>query len=142
MKQITIEIPDNCEPKQNGNTYTIVEKEKKLTYGDIKDKELPKAFYIRNDIECTSSRQYQKLLAINKLMNVAKWVNDGWQPDWDDWGQSKYYIYYSNNYKTLTIDSATIIQGNFVYFKSKELAKQAIEILGDETIKIALCTDY
>ena len=35
MKQITITVPDNCELKQDGNTYTIVEKEKKLTYDDI-----------------------------------------------------------------------------------------------------------
>lgn len=28
MKQITITVPDNYELKQNGNTYTIVEKEK------------------------------------------------------------------------------------------------------------------
>ena len=75
-------------------------------------------------------------------MNVAKWLNDGWEPDWKDWGQSKYYIYYSNSYETLTISSETSIQGNFVYFKSRELAKQAIEILGEETIKMALCADY
>ena len=35
MKQITITVPDNCELKQDGNTYTIIEKEKKLTYRDI-----------------------------------------------------------------------------------------------------------
>lgn len=38
MKQITIKVPDNCELKQDGNTYIIVEKEKKLTYKDIAEK--------------------------------------------------------------------------------------------------------
>ena len=159
MKQITITVPDNCELKQDGNTYTIVEKEKKLAYEDVSEKLFLNRevvhFNDAGEIEtftcevghsyptnCTSQKQAEKLLAINKLMNVAKWVNDGWRPDWKDWGQSKYYIYYSNSYETLTIDSATIIQGNFVYFKSKELAKQAIEILGEETIKMALCVDY
>ena len=28
------------------------------------------------------------------------------------------------------------------YFKSIELARKAMEILGEETIKLALCTDY
>ena len=35
MKEITITVPDNCELRQDGNTYTIVEKEKKLTYEDV-----------------------------------------------------------------------------------------------------------
>lgn len=159
MKQIIIEIPDNCELKQNGNTYTIVEKEKKLTYEDVSEKLFLNRevvhFNDAGEIEtstcevghsyptnCTSEKQAEKLLAINKLMNVAKWLNDGWQPDWNDWAQSKYYIYCSNSPSILMIDSVTIRQGNFVYFKSKKLAMKAIEILGEETIRLAICTDY
>ena len=86
MKQITIEVPDNCELKQDGNTYTIVEKEKKLTYEDIL-KELfynKSGYYIndRGDIyynssfsnvsfkdpnNYTSEQQAKKILALNKL---------------------------------------------------------------------------
>jgi hypothetical protein len=141
MKQITITVPDNCELKQDGNTYTIVKKEK-LTYESIRDKKLPNQFYIRNDIQCTTSRQYQKLLAINKLMNLAKWLNGSWQPNWHDYYERKYYICYDNIASRLRIDSNDSDQNNFVYFKSEELAQQAIEILGEETIKLALCTDY
>ena len=71
MKQITITIPDDCELKQDGNTYTIVEREKKLTYNDVA-KELfednQMVWYIDY---YTNKRQLEKLLAINKLMNVA-----------------------------------------------------------------------
>jgi hypothetical protein len=35
-----------------------------------------------------------------------------------------------------------VTTNNDIYFKSKELAQQAIEILGEETIKLALCTNY
>ena len=159
MKQITITVPDNCELKQDGNTYTIVEKEKKVTYEDVARELFSKSYHyidssgkihnehtddyhITEPNNYTSQKQAEKLLAINKLMNIAKWVNDGWQPDWNDWAQSKYYIYYSNSSNTLTIDGEIIKQRNFVYFKSKKLAEKAIEILGEETIKIALCADY
>ncbi len=86
--------------------------------------------------------QAKKLLAINKLMNVAKYLNDGWQPDWNDVNDYKWFIYFSNDYKTLNTDCVHSMQQHFIYFKSDELAKQAIEILGEETIKLALCTDY
>lgn len=159
MKEITITVPDNCELKQDGNIYTIVEKEKKLTYKDIarelfgnrKDihyigeygdifKTKSKGIYDLNN--CTSKKQAEKLLAINKLMNVAKYLNDDWQPDWSDYEKYKYYICYETDTSKLKIDYSVFYKTNSVYFKSEGLAKQAIEILGEETIKLALCTDY
>lgn len=163
MKQITITVPDNCELKQDGNTYTVVEKEEvkvKVGYAFIA-KELfrdKSGFYItargriiHNDSfdfftfvdenNCTSQRQAEKLLAINKLMNVAKYLNGDWQPNWKDESEYKY------SYSIQIYDGELLIRptGNIfmeIYFKSEELAKQAIEILGEETIKLALCTDY
>lgn len=32
--------------------------------------------------------------------------------------------------------------GRLVYFKSEEIAQKAVAILGEEVIKLALCTDY
>lgn len=161
MKQITITVPDNCELKQDGHTYTIVEKKKNLTYNDVA-KELfynKSGFYItakgeihssdlfsnstyKDATNCTSQKQAEKLFAINKLMNVAKYLNGDWQPNWDKGNEPKYYIYYSNMYKTLNTDCVVSVQTNNIFFKSKELAEQAIEILGEETITLALCTDY
>ena len=90
---------------------------------------------------CTSEKQAQKLLAINKLMNVAKYLNGDWKPDWEEHnGEFKYYI--QLYHKLLNISYTTHYNGSFVYFKSEELAKQAIEILGEETIKLALSTDW
>lgn len=159
MKQITITVPDNCELKQDGNTYTIVEKEKKLTYeyiarelfnncccyitsaGIIRDEaNIPNN--ANNSNNCVTRRQAEKLLAINKLMNVAKYLNGDWQPNWNDGNDYKWFIYFSNEYKKLNTDCVHSMQQHFIYFKSDELAKQAIEILGEEIIKLALCTDY
>ena len=159
MKQITIEVPDNCELKQNGNTYTIVEKEKKLTYDDIAKEFFnnKEGYYINTSgtisfnnsfsysdsmdaNNCTSEKQAKKLLAINKLMNLAKYLNGDWQPDWDYRHEKKYYIYIDN--ELIEINFVDTKQCCDIYFKSKEPAEKAIEILGEETIRLALCTDY
>lgn len=88
---------------------------------------------------CTSEKQAQKLRAINQLMNVAKYLNGNWQPDWDNSKEAKYYLYfYGKHY----IDCSYQYIYCLVYFKSSELAQQAIEILGEETIKLALLTDW
>ncbi len=168
MKEIIIKVPDNCELKQDGNTYTIVEKEKKITYEDVARSLFSKNYFFiggRGNIEgnsyilnnnatdltnCTSQKQAKKLLAINKFMNVAKYLNGDWQPDWNNYDEHKYYIYYVNHYlgirindnSNLRIDGNISDQNAFVYFKSVKLAQQAIEILGEDTIKLAFCTDY
>ena len=155
MKEITIKVQDNCELKQDGNTYTIVEKEKKITYDDIA-KELfkdRKACYVcssgiiatahcipNTQINCTSNKQAEKLLAINKLINVAKYLNNNWQPDWNNNYEDKFYIYLEGN--RIGIGKKFTSKSLDIYFECRELAKQAIEILGEKTIKLALCTDY
>lgn len=89
---------------------------------------------------CTSKKQAEKLLAINKLMNVAKYLNNGWSPDWNDIKEDKYYISSVNN--NIGISRTIDICSLEIYFETKELAQQAIEILGEETIKLALSTDW
>lgn len=159
MKEIIINVPDNCEVKQNGNTYTVVEKENKLIYnnvaktlfcntsgfyisdcGDIRSNDMFGIASYKDANNCISEKQAKKLLAINKLMNVAKYLNGDWQPDWDYMHEKKYYI--SIEDKQIKICYVDNLQCSNTYFKSKELAEQAIEILGEETIKLALCTDY
>lgn len=161
MKEQIIQLPDNLEVKEiKDGKIILVEKEKKLTYEDV----AKKLFFNNIDTFCTSDvgsvlsyrcgstyidsnncvskKQAEKLLAINKLMNVAKYLNDGWQPDWEYVDENKYFIFYNYKLNDIQIDSDLIYETNCVYFKSKEVAKQAIEILGEETIKLALCTDY
>lgn len=86
----------------------------------------------------TSNRQLEQLLALNKLMNVAKYLNGDWKPDFTSINQYKYmYIY---DHLTSKIEVQYNIYRTYltVCFKSKELALQAIEILGEEEVKKAL----
>ena len=160
MKEQIIRIPDNLEVKEiKDGKIILVEKGKKLTYEDVSEKLFLNRevvhFNDAGEIEtftcevghsyptnCTSEKQAEKLLAINKLMNVAKWLNDGWEPDWDvdNPSSEKYYIFIQ--WENIGVSYINTMQSGDVYFKSRELAEQAIEILGEETIKIALRTDY
>jgi hypothetical protein len=155
-KEFKIEIPEGYEvDKENSTFEKIVFKkvEEKLTYEKIAEKlfKFETHYYIDSNgvirknsagWKCPNaaptSQQLEKLLALNKLMNVAYYLNDGWEPDWNDNSQRKYFIYYDSNDKAFVIDYNTHFNYGVVYFKSIEIAEQAIEILGDETIKLAL----
>lgn len=89
----------------------------------------------------TSIKQMKKLLAINQLMNVAKYLNDNWKPDWSDRFKYKYYIFVDHN-GNISVSFYTNCNASPVYFKTRELAEKAIKILGEETIKLALSTDW
>ena len=155
-KELKIEIPEGYEVDKKNSTFEkIVFKkvEEKLTYEKIVDKlfQYEHHYYINTDgsIMKTSlgwrlpnaaptEHQLEKLLALNKLMNVAHYLNDGWEPDWNNGGQEKFYIYYNSAVKTFNISANFYYNSGVIYFKSKEIAKQAIQILGEETIKLAL----
>lgn len=83
----------------------------------------------------------EKLLAIIQLMNVAKYLNGDWKPNWETDDEFNYFIYV-NSEGVLSIGSHASTHSSEIYFKSPELAQQAINILGEETIKLALSTDW
>lgn len=90
---------------------------------------------------CTSEKQAQKLLAINQLMNIAKYLNENWIPDWEE-GNSEFKYYIQIYHKKLSISYTTHYNGSIVYFKSEKLAQKAIEILGEDLIYSTLSTDW
>lgn len=162
-KELKIEIPKGYEiDKENSTFEKIVFKkvEEKLTYGKIVNELFTgKRYYYTNDYgtikesadpqkvndfcdtdpnNAPTERQLKILLAINKLMNVAHYLNDGWKPNWNDGGQEKFYIYYNSAVKTLNVSANFYYNSGVVYFKSKEIAKQAIQILGEDIVKLAL----
>lgn len=162
MKELKINIPEGYEIDQEKSTFECIKfKPKNLTYKDIcKSLFKGKGVYFihsRGEIKkqssehvaenviydpnnCTSENQAKKLLAINKLMNVAKYLNGDWKPDLSSRSEQKFYIILEKG-DIFTSQTCTVVSGN-VYFKSKELAEQAIEILGEDTIKLALSTDW
>ena len=153
-KEVKIEVPKGYEIDKENSTFECIKFKpikKAMTYEDVarelfKDKNR----YITTfsclkggkDVTCASSKQAEKLIAINKLMNVAKYLNGDWKPNWDEVDERKYFIYTCLIDSYISVKSATIHMSDIVYFKSEELARQAIKILGEQTIKTALSTDW
>lgn len=161
-KSVVINIPEGYKIDKEKSTFEkIVLKKKEEDYNSISEKLFCSncTYYITNhgDIldcvvgvtehvshntnNCTSKKQAEKLLAINKLMNVAKYLNGDWKPDWFD-GESKFYLRFDHISNVISIGNESIISSEVVFFKTPQLAKEAIEILGEETIKLALSTDW
>lgn len=98
---------------------------------------------INNPNICTSYRQALKILAINKLLNVAKFLNKDWKPDWSD-DEEKWTLGVDPDDNIVLPVRISHVENNtrIVYFRTKQLAEQAIQILGEEVIRLALTTEY
>lgn len=93
-----------------------------------------------NDINnSTSEAQVKRLVAFNKLMNIAKYLNGDWKPDFDgdheNWSICKSGDAFVALY-TKTLDKAS------VYFKSEKLANEAIIIMGKDSLNDLFSTDW
>lgn len=161
-KEIKITVPEGYEIDKENSTFECIKfKKKGLTYEDICPKVLGMKFYCidtwggiglfclhpeeenyerlwYHPNNAKTKEQLQRLLAINKLMNVAEYLNEGWKPDWENSNCSKWYIIWHHRSCKFIIDSGQLRQRNDIYFKTPDLALQAIEILGEEEVKLAL----
>lgn len=75
-----------------------------------------------------------------KLHQWAEKQNDGWEPDWSDYSNNKFLIYYDGEDGVLRISAGSISNtlSNLPTFKTREIAQECIDIFGDE-IKEVLC---
>lgn len=139
-KTIEFQIPEGYVFDKDNSTENVIRFKpikKKVTYEDIIKKLYPgKCYYINNNH--TSERQISQLLYLNKLMNVAKYLNGDWEPDWYSSGETKWCLFFDYWKQKITASKWQTSYYGCVYFKSEELAYQAIEILGEEAVKKAL----
>jgi hypothetical protein len=115
---------------ERGDTYLYIDE-----FGDAR----PSNQWAYLDILFTifDERQAKQLFALNKLMNAAAFLNEK-TLDWNDVSQKKWCIYYNHTNGDLGLIWHISHQYSNVHFDSEEHAKQAIEILGEDTIKTAL----
>lgn len=155
-KEVKIQIPEGYEIDREKSTFErIVFKKKGLTYKDVMKALLSgrKGYFIDYDGEildsnycpdktaepnaATNRRQLEQILALNKLMNVAKYLNDMESTTSSRSGTSKYHLFYCKTRRKLD----TLIQTTLLFagptFNSEALALQAIEILGEAEVKKA-----
>lgn len=132
--QLTIDIPEGMEIDLENSDLAkgIVRfKQSTITYEDVEDT-------LKLGKNCKSiiinESNASKLVALSRLMNIAKYYNGDWKPNWSDKNEYKYFIIYKGDIYKVDYYWATI--SNNIYFKNKKDA-QAVT---DEIFKINFCT--
>ena len=121
--QLIINIPEGMEIDLENSDLAkgIVKfKKKDITSDDILQ-ECPTNFSglrVRN--HCID-----KISAISQLMNIAKYYNGDWEPDWNNQDEYKYFIIYDTN--TYKVDYSWTVICNNIYFKNKKDAQAVID---------------
>lgn len=89
---------------------------------------------------CTSEAQVKRMIAFNKLQNIAKYLNGDWKPNFE-YGNKNWYINREgvNNYKIFWSD---IFNSGSVYFKTEELAWKAFHLMGRESLDDLFSTGW
>jgi len=161
-------IPDNLQfffaedgklmvrKKTEHDSVPIKEEEKPITYDAIcKELFLDKnAYWIGNvnintarpqhnnysDINnCTSMAQARRLIAFNKLQNIAKYLNSDWKPDFSipekKWSIHEEFGDFESVFSVSENDAS-------VYFKTKYAADEAIRLMGEESLNDLFSTDW
>ena len=93
-----------------------------------------------NDINnCASEAQCKRMVAFNKLQNIAKYLNKGWKPNFcigdKKWGIIKEGEGFSPKYIRMINDAN-------IYFRDKDLANEAIRLMGEESLNDLFSTDW
>lgn len=126
-KQLNIKIPEGMEIDTANSNLTkgiIKFKTKNLTYDEV-DSTMHNKYGITYELIGISSHNITKLSNLDKLLDIAKYYNKDWEPDWDATYEYKYYIFKHNN--KYYIASTTVNNCRIVYFRNIEDAQAVID---------------
>lgn len=156
MSKIEIEIPVDKEVdwEASAKQKQIVLKNKQLTYEDVCKKLFKNGYWYAcaseilgnginmdmadSPLNASTKHQLECILAKNKLANVARYLNGEWCTG-DFESGTKWVIFLHTKLNAIGVRKilSSTEQANII-FKSLELAQQAIEILGERKVKLAL----
>ena len=116
--KLIIDIPKDMELDTENTDVTkgviMLKKKNNITYEDI----VRYGFSV--DIK-------NKIEAIQKLTNIAKYYNEDWKPEWNNRDEDKNYIYYGYIEDKYYVDSTKTYISNIVYFKNLADAQAVID---------------
>lgn len=141
-----IEGDENPTDDKEGNPITYDDICKKLFFNKtahwVRGKNIEECVIresYKDSDNCTSVAQVKRVVAFNKLQNIAKYLNKGWKPDFCNtekkWAIIKSVEGFSPKYIRMINDAN-------VYFKSKNLANEAIRLMGEESLNDLFSTDW
>lgn len=123
--QLIIEIPERMEIdiKNSNLAKGIVKfKKKDITYEDVE-------YTLKLGKNCKSiiinESNASKLVALSRLMNIAKYYNEDWKPGWDNLNEYKYFITCEGGiYK---VGYCWMSNCNNIFFKNREDVQAVID---------------
>lgn len=141
---------------QNDHPQNGEIQEKSITYGDIlKELYLGKTAYwiyekciesgkqssynFEDAVNCTSVAQAKRMVAFNKLQNIAKYLNGDWKPNFDG-DHENWHI--GKEGDTFLAMYTKYVNKASVYFKSKHFALEAIRLMGEDSLNNLFSTDW
>lgn len=155
-QSLEFKIPEGYIFDKDNSTENVIRFKpikKKITYQDVKEKLFPKSspsYFLGHDgaimqtfnikylsrelLLSTSIQQLEQIRALNKLMNVAVYLNSNCNETLELPGY--WYIYADG--KELKAARWVVSRSSLVAFKLEKLVYQAIEILGEDEVKKAL----
>lgn len=141
---------------QNDHPQNEKTQKKSITYDDVlKELYLGKIAYwiyekniesgiqtdynFKDSVNCTSVAQAKRMVAFNKLQNIAKYLNGDWKPDFD--GDHENWNINKDGDTFIAMYTRNLNKGN-VYFKSEEAANEAIRLMGEDSLNNLFSTDW
>ena len=138
--QLTIKIPEGMEvdvEKSNLKAGVIKFRKKEICYANVL------SILADKDIDSVDIKVPEmiagKIIALARLMTIAKYYNRDWKPDWSNSMEYKYFIIYNNNDNTYIVDYHWKYIRNDIYFKNRE---DAIAVINNPNFKSILSDIY
>lgn len=125
--QLNIKIPEGMEIDIENTDLPkgiIKFRTTNLTYDEV-DSTIHNKYGITYELTGMSSHNITKLSNLDKLLDITKYYNKDWEPDWDATYEYKYYIFKHNN--KYYIASTTVNNCRIVYFRNIEDAQAVID---------------
>lgn len=115
------------------------EEGKPITYDDICKELFLDMIAYKKSVKCTTPAQVKRCDAFNKLLNIAKYLNGDWKPDFSS-SEKKWAIReeFGNFEPAFSITE----NGAKVYFKSEYATEEAIRLMGEESLNDLFSTDW
>ena len=124
-------------PEGGKKLYYIAEDENKVYMTDFCDFEYFKNRFLNGCYFETKEEAEQHLKEQRLLFKIKKWAeihNEGWKPDWSDYSNDKFTIFYDGQDDVLQIHFWRVsnILPTLPIFKTYEIAQACIEEFGEE----------
>lgn len=97
------------------------------------------SYNFEDAVNCTSVAQTKRMVAFNKLQNIAKYLNGDWKPDFD--GDHENWNICKDGDTFNAMYTRTLNRGS-VYFKSEEAACEAVRLMGKDSLNDLFSTDW